>query len=168
MRYLENINSNYSPRLNVLRGILTETTALEKRSQSVKNDKQIYKIIEKQIKASTKAAEEFASAGREDLRDKEHGQISIMEEYKAAVKSVSEEEVVVAVQDAIQQLQTDGVTPKRERVRRLLFAKGGTLEDKVINGSEDIVAKTVHAMVHEVAPSKNKQQEKKDRVDHEK
>ncbi|KAI4163318.1 MAG: hypothetical protein LQ342_003053 [Letrouitia transgressa] len=141
-------------RLNVLRSILTETTALEKRSRPVTTDKQVYNVIEKQIRASTKAAEEFALASRSDLQDKENAQIQIMEEFRDEVETVPPEEAVEAVKSAIEKLQADGVTPKRERVRRLLFGPGGTFEDKVVNDRHGEMAKTINSLVHEVAPSK--------------
>ncbi|KAL8789158.1 MAG: hypothetical protein Q9213_001265 [Squamulea squamosa] len=140
------------PRLNVLRGILTETTSLEKESKGIKTNKQLYKLLQKRKSASLNAAKEFQAANREDLTEKENEQVGILQGYLDGFATTSAEEVVGAIQASIQELEVEGVTPKRDRVRARLYRPGGAFEDKILD--EALVAKTINRMVHEVAPSK--------------
>ncbi|KAL8803700.1 MAG: hypothetical protein Q9182_003032 [Xanthomendoza sp. 2 TL-2023] len=139
-------------RLNVLRGILTETTSLEKESKGVKTDKQLFKLLQRRRSASLNAAKEFQNAGRDDLTDKENQQISVLQGYLDGFHTTSADEVVEAIQMAVRELEVEGVTPKRERVRAILYRSGGAFEDKILDDS--LVAKTINRLVHEVAPSK--------------
>lgn len=139
-------------RLNVLRGILTETTSLEKESKGVKTNRQLFKLLLKCKSASVNAANEFRNAGREDLTGNENEQIGILQEYLDSFHTTSADEVVGAIQTAIQELEVQGVTPKRDRVRAILYRPGGVFEDKIVDDA--LVAKTINRLVHEVAPSK--------------
>ncbi|KAL8735206.1 MAG: hypothetical protein Q9166_001082 [cf. Caloplaca sp. 2 TL-2023] len=148
----EALKAKDKPRLNVLRGILTETTSLEKESKGVKTSKQLFKLLQKRKSASLNAAKEFQAAGREDLTDKENEQIGILQGYLDGFSTTSADEVVLAIQAAIQELELAGVTPKRDRVRAILYRPGGAFEDKILD--EPLVAKMINRLVHEVAPSK--------------
>ncbi|KAI4235298.1 MAG: hypothetical protein LQ349_003260 [Xanthoria aureola] len=138
-------------RLNVLRGILTETTSLEKESKGIKTNKQLYKLLQKRKSASLNAAKEFQAANREDLTGKENEQIGVLQEYLNGFDTMTADEVAAAVRATIQGFEVEGVTPKRDKVRARLSR--GAFEDKILD--EALVAKTINRMVHEVAPSKN-------------
>ncbi|KAL8911509.1 MAG: hypothetical protein Q9171_003317 [Xanthocarpia ochracea] len=139
-------------RLNVLRGILTETTSLEKESKGIKTNKQLYKLLQRRRNASSNAAKEFQAASRQDLTEKENEQIAILQGYLDGFAITPADEVVGAVQATIQELEVEGVTPKRDKVRARLFRPNGALEGKILD--EALVEKTINLMVHEVSPSK--------------
>ncbi|KAL8999898.1 MAG: hypothetical protein Q9169_001304 [Polycauliona sp. 2 TL-2023] len=134
------------------RGILTETTSLEKESKGIKTNKQLYKLLHKRKSASLNAAKEFQAANRDDLTGKENEQIGILQGYLDNFDTSTADEIAGAIQVIIQELEQEGVTPKRDRVRARLFRPGGSLHDKILD--ETLVAKTINRMVHEVAPSK--------------
>lgn len=134
----------------MLRGILTETTSLEKESKGIKTNKQLYKLLQKRKSASLNAAKEFQAANREDLTGKENEQIGILQGYLNGFDTMTADEIIGAIQATIQEFETEGVTPKRDKVRARLSR--GAFEDKILD--EALVAKTINRMVHEVAPSK--------------
>ncbi|KAL8672221.1 MAG: hypothetical protein Q9168_003323 [Polycauliona sp. 1 TL-2023] len=146
------LKSKDKTRLNVLRGILTETTSLEKESKGIKSNRQLYKLLSKRKNASLNAVKEFQAASRDDLSGKENEQIGILQGYLDGFDTTTADEVADAVQTIIQDLEKEGVTPKRDRVRAQLSRSGGAFQDKILD--EALVAKTIHRMVHEVAPSK--------------
>ncbi|KAI4250670.1 MAG: hypothetical protein L6R42_008687 [Xanthoria sp. 1 TBL-2021] len=146
----EALKAKDKTRLNVLRGILTETTSLEKESKGIKTNKQLYKLLQKRKSASLNAAKEFQAANREDLTGKENEQIGILQGYLNGFDTMTADEIVGAIQATIQEFETEGVTPKRDKVRARLSR--GAFEDKILD--EALVAKTINRMVHEVAPSK--------------
>ena len=88
-------------RLNVLRALLAETTNASKTSNPFKTDIQILSMLRKRAAASKSAAEEFAAADTNDLRDKEEAQIAVLEEYASAVEMVSENEIKEVVTEVI-------------------------------------------------------------------
>ncbi|KAL8697464.1 MAG: hypothetical protein Q9224_002295 [Gallowayella concinna] len=133
------------------RGILTETTSLEKESKGVKTNTQLFKLLQRRRSASLNAAKEFQNAGRDDLTDQENQQIGVLQGYLDGFDTTSADEVVAAIQTAIRELEANGVTPKRERVRAILYRSGGAFQDKIIDNG--LVTKTIHRLVHEVAPS---------------
>ncbi len=150
--YTELLTVFVIPRLNVLRGILTETTSLEKESKGIKTNKQLYKLLQKRKNASSNAAKEFQAASRQDLTEKENEQIAILQGYLDGFAVTPADEVVGAVQATIQILEVEGVTPNKDKVRARLFRPNGALEGKILD--EALVAKTINLMVHEVSPSK--------------
>ncbi|KAL8919781.1 MAG: hypothetical protein Q9172_004810 [Xanthocarpia lactea] len=135
------------------RGILTETTSLEKESKGIKTNKQLYKLLQKRKNASSNAAKEFQAASRQDLTEKENEQIAILQGYLDGFAITPEDEVVGAVRATIQELEVEGVPPKSDKVRARLFRPNGALEDKILD--EALLAKTIKLMVHEVSPSKS-------------
>lgn len=135
----------------MLRGILTETTSLEKESKGIKTNKQLYKILQKRKSASLNAAKEFQAANREDLTGKENEQIGVLQEYLNRFDTMTADEIAAAVRTTIQGFEIEGVTPKRDKVRARLSR--GAFEDKILD--EALVAKTINRMVHEVASSKD-------------
>ncbi|KAL8709321.1 MAG: hypothetical protein Q9220_005914 [cf. Caloplaca sp. 1 TL-2023] len=134
------------------RGILTETTSLEKDSKGIKTNKSLFKLLQKRKSASILAAQQFRAAGREDLTNNEHEQIAVLDGYLNNFDTTTADEVATAISDAIRELKAEDVTPRRDRVRKLLFREGGTLGDKILD--EGLVAKTINRLVHESAPSK--------------
>ncbi|KAL8711928.1 MAG: hypothetical protein Q9225_007025 [Loekoesia sp. 1 TL-2023] len=145
-------------RLNTLRGILTETTSLEKRSQGIKSDKELFKLLQKRQKASSVAAKEFQDAGREDLVSKENEQIGVLQGYLDEFDVMSTDRVVTAVRDLVQWMESKGSSPRRETVRKQLFQEGGAFHNKIVN--EGLVTSTINDLVKEI-PSPKSSSEKK-------
>ena len=124
---------------------------MAKDSKPIKTNNQLVKLLSKRARLSTIAAEEFRSAGREDLTEKEHAQITIMQGYMSEVGTLSADEIVAEIEAAVKQLHGEGTTPKQDNVRALLFRPDGLFEDKVID--QELVTQTIRRLVHQVAPS---------------
>lgn len=64
-------------RLTVLRALLAQTLNASKTSSPISTDAQVLSLLRKNTSASKSAAEEFTTAGRQDLADKENAQIEV-------------------------------------------------------------------------------------------
>ena len=62
-------------------------------------DQDVVQIVQKMIKQSTDAAQQFSSGGREDLADKEKAGIAILQGYLP--EQLSEDEIASLIQQAI-------------------------------------------------------------------
>ncbi|KAF2721473.1 GatB/YqeY domain-containing protein [Polychaeton citri CBS 116435] len=124
-------------RLNVLRSILADVTNASKGPNAVKTDMQLLSILRKKSSAAKAAGEEFKSAGRQDLVDKEEGQAKILEEYAGGVELMREEEVREAVVKAVQDVMAKGgdKIPMGEVMKNLL-GPGGSLDGKPVEKAQ--------------------------------
>ena len=102
-------------------------------------------LLKKRAAASKAAAEEFASANRRDLREKELSQAAIMEGYASSVETVNEAEVTVAIQEVLGQLRTEGKTANPGNVLKELLGPGGSLAEKPVQKAE--VARLVKSLI---------------------
>jgi uncharacterized protein len=103
-----------APRLSVLRSLLSATLNASKTASPIKTDPQLVALIRKTQRASQDAADEFRAANRQDLVDKEEGQIQIMEEYisGSGVQALGEAELKTLIQNAVDQAESAGVAGK--------------------------------------------------------
>ncbi len=88
-------------RLSVLRSLLTETLNASKTSTPINTDLQMLALLRKSTTASRIASEEFKSAGRQDLAEKEESQARIMEEYTRSMEAVGGEDILAAVKGVV-------------------------------------------------------------------
>ncbi|KAJ6122655.1 hypothetical protein N7512_005120 [Penicillium capsulatum] len=95
-------------RLNVLRALISETNNAAKTASPIQTDIQLLNLIRKRTTAANEAAEQFAAAGRSDLKEKEDAQVSILEEYASRVETLSDNEVKAIVSQHMQKLQASG------------------------------------------------------------
>lgn len=95
-------------RLNVLRSLMAEITNASKTPNPVNSDAKLLVLLKKQIASSEKALAEFESAKRDDLVEKERGQIEVLKEYVEEIPVLSKEEVDSLVDEAVQSLQSSG------------------------------------------------------------
>ncbi|KAE8447811.1 hypothetical protein EG329_010205 [Mollisiaceae sp. DMI_Dod_QoI] len=102
---MQNKDSN---RLSVLRGLLSQTLNASKTSNPINTDMQMLALLRKSANASKAASEEFKSAGRQDLADKEDLQVRIMEEYAGDVEVLGEQEIRDAVGKVVEGLRSEG------------------------------------------------------------
>jgi uncharacterized protein YqeY len=87
------------PRLTVLRALLADITNASKTPKPISSDAALFALLSKQIKASQAAVDEFVSANREDLVEKERGQILILEGYLNKIDAAKEDEVKQLVEE---------------------------------------------------------------------
>ncbi|MCJ1478532.1 hypothetical protein MMC13_007212 [Lambiella insularis] len=132
-------------RLEVLRGIIAETTNASKTATPFKTDIQILSLLRKRAAASKAAAQEFGAAKREDLRDKEEAQIAILEEYASGVETVGEDQIIEVAARVVGQMRTEGQTVNLGTVLKTLVGAGGELDGKPVEGAK--VARIVKGML---------------------
>ena len=122
--------------MDVLRGIIAETTNAAKTSTPVTTDSQLLSLIRKRIKTSEAAVVEFQAAERSDLRDREVAQIAILNEYVQSSNSLDKEAITSAVQETIRKMKTENNNINRGVVMKALVGPGGSLEGQTVDKSE--------------------------------
>jgi uncharacterized protein YqeY len=135
-------------RLAVLRSILAATLNASKTASPIATDAQMLALLRKTATASRTASAEFATAGRQDLADKEDAQVRIMDEYAAGVDVVGGEEVKTVVASVVGSMRDAGDAMKMGEVLKRVFSDGG-FGDKVVDKAE--VAKVVKDLLAEDA-----------------
>ena len=132
-------------RLDVLRGLIAETTNAAKTSTPVSTDSQMLRIIQKKIKSSREVIVQFEEAKRNDLKEKEHAQIQVLEDYIKSSGVMGEEDLITAVQQSIGTMRTEGQKTDKGSVLKHFLGPGGTLENQLVDKKE--VARIVDGML---------------------
>lgn len=122
-------------RLNVLRSLLAEVMNAAKSPNPVKTDMQLLSMLRKRQAAAKAASEEFKAAGRQDLIDREQGQVDILDEYAGGVETMTAEDVKAAVQSTIDGLKAQTPDLKAGQVMKAIFAPGGSLDGRNVEKS---------------------------------
>ena len=86
---------------DTIRMFLSEVQRYEIDNKEDVDDTKALQIINKMIKQRNDSISQFKDGGRDDLADKEQSEVDILSKYKPA--QLSEEEVVVKVNEAIEQ-----------------------------------------------------------------
>ena len=119
-------------RLDVLRGLLSDVTNAAKTTNPVTTDAQMLKIIQRRVKSSEAAVEEFQSAKRDDLKDREVAQIAVLEAYIDR-NVMGENEITRAIQDVIGIMRSEEKIVNQGSVMKSLVGPGGTLENQPVD-----------------------------------
>ena len=98
-------------------------------------------IVRKRVKNSEAAVEEFENAKRDDLKDRELGQIAVLEAYIGESDSMGEDEITRVIQDVIGRLRSEEKTVNQGTVMKSIVGPGGTLENQAVD--RQVVAKLV-------------------------
>lgn len=131
-------------RLSVLRGLLAEVTNQAKTSSPVKTDMQMLSLLRKRTASAKAASDEFKAAGRQDLVDKEDGQVQVLEEYAGGVETMSLDDVREAVVETVDEVKQESGKANMGDVLKKLLGPGGNLDGKPVE------KKDVAAIVKEV------------------
>lgn len=134
-----------TPRLSVLRAIMSANLNASKTSSPIRTDVQLVALIRKLQKSAQDAVAEAKGAGREDLVAKEEEQIRVLDEYVAnsGVQTMTEAELRVLVEQAVEASKSAGTAAKSimgDVMKRL----SGALEGKDVDRKE--LAKLVKEM----------------------
>lgn len=125
-------------RLNVLRNLIADITNSAKRNDPVKTDMQVLSLLRKRQASAKQASDEFKAAGRQDLVEKEEGQVDVLEEYAGSVETASEDDirdVVMKVVEDAKGAQSVGKLNMGDVLKKLL-GPGGSLEGKPVDRSQ--------------------------------
>ncbi|KAI9839286.1 MAG: hypothetical protein M1819_003281 [Sarea resinae] len=123
-------------RLNVLRGLLAETTNAAKTSTPFKTDVQLLALLRKRAAASKAAALEFQAAKRDDLKEKEDAQVAVLEEYAGGVETMGVEDIKKSVAEVMEKVKVEGARMDMGGVLKRLVGPGGSLEGKPVERAE--------------------------------
>ncbi|KAG5948218.1 hypothetical protein E4U59_002019 [Claviceps monticola] len=134
-----------TPRLSVLRAILSANLNASKTASPIQTDVQLVALIRRIQKSAQDAVEDAKTAGRDDLVNKEMEQVRIMDEYIAGsgVQTLGEAELKTLAQDAIEASKAAG-TATKFAVGDVMKRLAGALEGK------DVDRKALAAMVKEL------------------
>ena len=133
------------PRLNVLRALISETNNSVKTASPIQTDLQLLSLIRKRASAAQQAAQQFAEAGRPDLKENEDTQVTILEEYAGQVETMSQDDIKAIVAQEISKLKEAGNKVEIGSLLKALFAPGGAMDGKPAERSE--VAKIAKSAV---------------------
>ena len=135
-------------RLNVLRGLLADATNLDKTSNPIRTDLQVLALLRKRAAAARSAADEFAVAKRDDLKQKEEAQAMVLEEYAGEVATVGAEEIEKGVRETIEKMKTEGLRLDIGSLRKAIMGEGGLLHGRPVE-MKDLV-KRAQAVLAEI------------------
>lgn len=133
-----------TPRLNAIRALLAEITDPDKTKTPITTDIQILSLCRKRAVAGRAAAEQFEREGRADLKDKELAQVSVLDEYAGSVQTVSEEEILEKVSNALKELGISGKQAKGQLMKKLL-GPGGVFEGMPVE--KQVVVRAVDSAI---------------------
>ena len=128
-----------APRLSVLRSVLSATLNASKTAQPIDTDAKLVGLLRKSARAAQDAVEEFKSAGRSDLVEKEEAQIRVLEAYvqDSGITIVSHVELHAAVEHVLGELKEEvGHKPSQGEAIKRLLAPGGRLDGKIFDKAE--------------------------------
>ena len=120
-------------RLDVLRGLISDVTNAAKTSKPVTTDAQMLRIIQKRVKSSEAAVEQFQSAKRNDLKEREVAQIAVLEAYIGDSDSMGEDDITKAIQDVIGRMRLEEKIVNQGSVMKSMLGPGGTLEHQTVD-----------------------------------
>lgn len=108
-------------------------------------DIQILSLLRKRVAASKAAAQEFGTAKREDLRDKEEAQVAVLEEYASGVETVGDDQMAEVVATVIRQMRAEDQAVNIGTVLKALVGTGGKFDGKPVEKAK--VARIVKGML---------------------
>ena len=122
---------------------MADITNASKSPKPIKTDLELLSIFRKRSAASRAAAEEFAAANRQDLREKETAQVAILDEYASKVEVVGEEEMSGAIENTAMWLKGADKAVDLPSILKLLVGPEGSLAAKPVDrGSLVYLVKT--------------------------
>lgn len=93
------------PALNTIRSLQAEIINASKTAKPIETDGTFYALVQKQIKASNTALEEFRNAKREDLVEKEQAQLDVLQKYADDIPKVEQTEIDELVKSVLETLE---------------------------------------------------------------
>lgn len=127
-----------TPRLNVLRAMISEYNNASKTNTPIKTDTQLLAVLKKKRVASEAAAAEAKAANRSDLEDKNVQEIKVIDEYASEVKLVPEDEIRNIVSTVIESFNKATATSEAKvgDVLKELLKVGGRLSGRPVDNAQ--------------------------------
>jgi uncharacterized protein YqeY len=125
---IEALKTREAERLGALRMVKTALKLRETEVPGALGDEDALRVLNTLIKQRRDAAEQFRSAGREDLAQKEEREAKVIQEYLPG--AASPEEMVRAVEEAV--AETGAASPKD--MGAVMKAARGRLQGQTVDG----------------------------------
>lgn len=136
-----------TPRLNVLRAMITEYNNASKSATPIKTDIQLLAVLKKKKAASEAAAAEAKAANRQDLEDKNKQEIQVIDEYAGTVSLMSAEDLEKAISRVVESIRKiSNGDVKAGSVLKEMFAPGGALDGQPVDKAQ--AAKIVNQLLN--------------------
>ena len=126
----------------MIRGSLSEINNASKTPNPATTDERVFAVLNKQIKESRKAAQEFETEKRPDLSQQEMLRIGVLEEYLNTVERFDDEDISKAAREVITKFQSQG---QEAKFGQIMSAVKKTLQGKTLEMEN--VSRIVRGMV---------------------
>ncbi|NPA15621.1 MAG: GatB/YqeY domain-containing protein [Deferribacteres bacterium] len=118
-------------KVSTLRLLLSEIKNKEIDKKGELSDEEIYALIQKAVKQRKESIEQYKSAGREDLVQKEEAELKILEAYLP--EQLSEEELEKIIDEAIKEAEAATMKDMGKVMRLVMPRVKGRADGKVVN-----------------------------------
>ena len=118
-------------RCSVIRLVMAAIKNAEIARQASLDDGDILGIIAKEVRQRRESIEAFTRGGRADLVAQEEGELAILNEYLP--QQMSREEIIVAAQQVIDQVEAKGLGDKGKVMPKLISQLKGKADGREIN-----------------------------------
>lgn len=130
-------------RTNVLKGLLADVLNASKTPKPIQTDIQMLSLLRKRSESAKSAAQEFETASRQDLMEKEQAEAAVLDEYAGTVATISKEDVEAAVKNVIEVMNNKQKKLDKGTVLKKLIAPGGVFDGKPVE--KPMVVQAVNA-----------------------
>ena len=111
---------------DTLRLFMAEVQRFEIDNKEEVDDAKAVQIINKMIKQRNDSISQFRNGGRDDLADKEQSEVDVLSKYKP--EQLSEEDVVVKVKEAIEEVNASSMADMGKVMEILKSTLAGTAD----------------------------------------
>ncbi|KAI1322990.1 Yqey-like protein-domain-containing protein [Xylariaceae sp. FL0255] len=132
------MRSKDAPRLQVIRNAMALVNNASKTPNPITTDAQVLSILRKLVHDGTDAAEVFRTNSRDDLMDKELGQVNVLKEYIAdsGVEDLTGEQLTALIEKVVKNAKEEGQKVTMGDMMKTMLAPGGPLEGKNADKAE--------------------------------
>lgn len=125
------LKSGDKDRVSILRMVKSSIKNLEIEKRVPLNDDEISAILRTFVKRAKEAIDQFSSAGRTELAEKETRELSIIQDYLP--KELDEEEVRAIIKNAIDESGAEGVRDMGKVMKAVMVKSKGQVDGKRAN-----------------------------------
>jgi uncharacterized protein YqeY len=123
------MRSKQSERLGVIRMLRSNIKNAEIEAKKELDDDEIISLLATQVKQRRDAAQTYRDGGRDDLAEKEEGEIAILQEFMPA--ALSEEELHELIEQAVTELGATSMQDMGKVMKQVSVATRGRAEGRV-------------------------------------
>ncbi|CAF9931581.1 MAG: hypothetical protein GOMPHAMPRED_005958 [Gomphillus americanus] len=125
-------------RRDTIKEVLANIINAEKKNQPIDTDEKIRKLLLKSASAQKDVAQQLEQQNRNDLRDKELSQASILEAYAHEIKIVEGDDLKHAIDQIVNALKSNGDHVNTSNLMKNLRQSNGPLGGKAFDSAQAI------------------------------